>query len=285
MSKIFQAILRDCGIQALHSSPVSGGDINQAYCIVEKGRKSFLKLNDAGRYPGMFRKEAKGLELLKSACGLTVPAVYKSGETFHTQYLLIEWLDRGQAQPDFSVHFGRELARLHQQPQAYFGFEEDNFIGSLPQENTRWDSWHDFYAHCRILPLSHRLHRLGSFSVKDITLAEKLSERFKDIFPDEPPALLHGDLWSGNYLISSDGFAAIFDPAVYFGHREMDIGMSKLFGGFVPGFYEAYHEYYPLETGWQERTELSQLYPILVHAIIFGGHYVRSASEIMEKYA
>jgi len=104
------------------------------------------------------------------------------------------------------------------------------------------------------------------------------------LFPEEPPALLHGDLWSGNFKITTEGEATIFDPAVYYGHREMDIGMTLLFGGFDQRFYEAYHEIYPLEKDWKQRIPLTQLYPLLVHALLFGGHYVESVRRIMKNY-
>jgi fructosamine-3-kinase len=123
-----------------------------------------------------------------------------------------------------------------------------------------------------------------TFSKKDVELAEIVCNNMDDLFPAEPPSLLHGDLWSGNYMVASHGKAAMYDPAVYYGHREMDIGMTRLFGGFDQKFYSAYQETYPLQPGWQQRVELTQLYPVLVHAILFGGHYVSDAREKLVCY-
>jgi len=129
-----------------------------------------------------------------------------------------------------------------------------------------------------------QLFNSNAFSKKDVTAAEKLCEKLNEVLPLEPPALLHGDLWSGNFMVTANGYAAIFDPAVYYGHREMDIGMTKLFGGFDQPFYDAYEEVYPLEKGWKQRLQLAQLYPILVHAILFGGHYIDKAKTILKYY-
>jgi fructosamine-3-kinase len=129
------------------------------------------------------------------------------------------------------------------------------------------------------------LFERGHCSKTDLAAADKFCGQLTTIFPAEPPSLLHGDLWAGNYLIHSAGYAAIYDPAVYFGHREMDIGMTRLFGGFDQRFYAAYDRCYPLEKGWQTRLSVSQLYPILVHAVLFGGHYVSSAMSIIRQTA
>jgi protein-ribulosamine 3-kinase len=180
--------------------------------------------------------------------------------------------------------FGQSLALMHIQPQEYFGLSEYNYIGSLKQNNDQHNEWYSFYTECRIMPLLKKLFEIGSFSSTNIKDAEFFCNRVKDIFPSDPSSLLHGDLWAGNYLISSSGYAAIFDPAVYFGHREMDIGMTKLFGGFDQRFYEAYNETYPLENGWEKRLPITQLYPLLVHAVLFGGHYISEVKHIFSAF-
>ncbi|HET9746271.1 MAG TPA: fructosamine kinase family protein, partial [Chitinophagaceae bacterium] len=144
--------------------------------------------------------------------------------------------------------------------------------------------WSSFYAQCRIIPLVKRLVDEGAISFKDMETAETLCNKLENIFPREPASLLHGDLWAGNYLVHSSGYAAIFDPAVYFGHREMDIGMTRLFGGFDHEFYNVYNQTYPLENGWEQRLPVAQLYPILVHAVLFGGHYCRQAMDIVKRF-
>jgi fructosamine-3-kinase len=244
-----------------------------------------LKLNDDARYPDMFKREAEGLNALRDNSTILVPHVIKNGAVNGQQYLLLEWMEKGKPAKDCREKFGAALAAMHQKEQAYFGFPSDNYIGSLPQQNTRHDTWHLFYANCRILPLAKILFNNGSFDKPHMKSTEQLCNRFSELFPAELPALLHGDLWGGNYMITSSGYAAIYDPAVYYGHREMDIGMTKLFGGFDQQFYQSYQAIYPLESGWQQRLPLAQLYPLLVHAVLFGGHYISSAAATIKQFA
>jgi len=282
-------IVEDCCLTITRFEPVNGGDINRSYCLYSSDKKYFLKVNDANRYPAMFEKEAKGLQALtkelltfEKLATLVVPQVIQYGIAQQQQYLLLEWIEPGKQKSNFWENFGTSLAIMHQQPQPYFGWSADNYIGSLPQFNTQHDSWHLFYSECRIMPLVKKLFDTGVFTKKDISVAELFCKKNGPLFPSEPPALLHGDLWSGNFMITTSGDAAIYDPAVYYGHREMDIGMTKLFGGFDQRFYNAYNEVYPLEKDWQQRLPSTQLYPLLVHAALFGGRYVGSAREIMK---
>jgi protein-ribulosamine 3-kinase len=267
------------GIKITSHRPVHGGDINQAYCL-EGDNKYFLKLNDAGKFPNMFQKEAEGLNALGVAAGLKIPKVIKVGEVEDQQYLLLEWIENESATNSHWINFGQGLAKMHLQRQEYFGWVNDNYIGSLVQVNERCDTWSEFFTQYRILPLVKQLHDRGSFSKTDVAIAERFCLSADTLFPEEPPSLIHGDLWSGNFIITGNNNVALIDPAVYYGHREMDIGMSKLFGGFPQIFYDAYNESYPLENGWNERLKYSQLYPLLVHAVLFGGHYVSQAKQV-----
>jgi fructosamine-3-kinase len=278
-------ILKECGLPGGKLSAVSGGDINKAYCIDTGEQRYFLKLNNAEAFPFMMQKEAAGLTALRNTHTLNVPQVIKTGNTSGKQFLLMEWFDRGPAAKDSMKNFGKALAMLHRIRQEYVGFDTDNYIGSLYQLNTVHTDWYSFYSECRIMPLVNRLFDAGMFAKADLQAAISLTKRLKDFFPDEPPALLHGDLWAGNYFITAGGNAAVFDPAVYYGHREMDIGMTRLFGGFDHSFYTAYHETYPLEKNWEQRLPLTQLYPLLVHAILFGGHYIQQAREIIKQFS
>jgi fructosamine-3-kinase len=237
----------------------------------------------------MFEKEANGLNKLSKKCSLQIPKVIKQGIADDEQYLLLEWIERGIPGKNFWEDFGISLAEMHKKPQAYFGFEEDNFIGSLRQSNASTSSasgtsWGEFYAEERILPLVDKLFVCGHLSKTDKSNAEKLCSKFDFLFPKETPSLLHGDLWSGNFMCAQSGKASIYDPAVYYGHREMDIGMTKLFGGFDKKFYEAYNSFYPMEKGWENRIPLTQLYPLLVHAVLFGGGYIDSSRKIIKDY-
>jgi fructosamine-3-kinase len=279
-----QNIFKSCRLKVQSSERVHGGDINDAYCLLTTGEKYFLKVNDRNKYPGMFEKEAKGLDLLRKNSSFAIPGVINHGIADGKQYLVLEWFDKGPPQKDMWEKFGEGLASMHQQSKEYFGLDDDNYIGSLQQHNDQHGHWSSFYAECRIKPLVKRLVEEGAISLKDMATADKLCNNLKNIFPREPPSLLHGDLWAGNYLVHSSGYAAIYDPAVYFGHREMDIAMTRLFGGFDQRFYKAYNERYPLEKDWEKRLPLAQLYPILVHAVLFGGHYCIRAMDIVKRF-
>lgn len=279
--QILKNIFDECDLTVQRFEQVHGGDINNVYCLFTSQGKYFLKVNDKDKYPAMFEKEASGLDMLRKHSSLIIPQVIKYGECDNKQYLLLEWLEKGSPSQTMWEDFGSALATMHKQPQPYFGLEEDNYIGSLKQKNSPHDEWHSFYTECRIMPLVKILFNSGSYSLADMNNAGFFCKSLNNIFPEELPALLHGDLWAGNFLICSSGNASILDPAVYFGHREMDIGMTKLFGGFDHHFYKAYNETHPLEKGWEKRLEVTQLYPLLVHAVLFGGHYVTATKNII----
>ncbi len=276
-----ETIATTCGLQLSGCKQVAGGDINEAYSLYSNTNKYFLKLNDAQAFPSMFIMEANGLDALRANSNIIVPGVMAKGVAGGRQWLLLQWLEKGAITKNAMEEFGAALAAMHQQPQAHFGWTSNNYIGSLPQINTPHEAWHSFFTLCRIMPVVKILFDAGSFSITDVTAAESFCTHA--LLPEEPASLLHGDLWSGNYMIDASGHAAIFDPAVYYGHREMDLGMTKLFGGFNESFYAAYHEVYPLQPGWQQRLYITQLYPLLVHAVLFGGHYIQSVREIIKK--
>jgi fructosamine-3-kinase len=264
---------------------VSGGDINMAYAWHTASAKYFLKVNDADAFPNMFALEAEGLEALREASSICVPQVLKAGRYGRHQYLLLSWIEAGKPAPDAMEKFGTALALMHQQPQQAFGWHSDNYIGSLKQRNAWQDNWSSFYGSQRIMPLIHMLYGGGLVGTHHVEQSEHFCRRLDQLFPQESPSLLHGDLWSGNYMIADNGYACFYDPAVYCGHREMDIGMTKLFGGFDQKFYSAYNEAYPLQPGWQQRLPIAQLHPLLVHAVLFGGHYVQQALGIIQQFS
>jgi fructosamine-3-kinase len=265
--------------------PAYGGDINSCYKINCQGNNYFLKINDAVKYPQLFEKEAEGLKALSQFSGLTVPSVVYYGSNGRDQYLQLSWIESAKPKEDFWERFGTGLARMHQKAQPFFGWKDDNYIGSLLQHNKPFDNWPEFFVSQRIHPLVKKLVDSRHFSFHDLRLAEKFCLTIKNFFPVETPSILHGDLWSGNFMTAHSGYAAIYDPAVYFGHREMDLGMARLFGGFDSRFFHAYNDIYPLEKDWTERLPVTQLYPILVHAILFGGHYITNAKNIIRRYA
>lgn len=271
-------------VKALKSHPITGGDINNAYRIEAEEGNYFLKVNDAAQHPELFEKEARGLQALAATNAVNTPNIIKVGEAEGMQYLLADWTQPATATPQSQLEFGRQLATLHKQPQEYFGFAEDNYLGTWLQPNTPADNWCAFYSQNRILPLMRSLADKGIITKTTLTSTDNFCGEIDNIFPAEKPALLHGDLWGGNYITLENGTTVIIDPAVYCGHREMDIAMSRLFGGFSQLFYEGYNEIYPLLNGWEGRQKYAQLYPLLFHAWAFGGGYINRVKNILAEF-
>jgi fructosamine-3-kinase len=263
---------------------VGGGSINAAYRLSYAGKSFFLKYNDASRFPQMFEKEALGLKLLTESKSLRIPQIIGHGGNGQTSFLLLEFIAQGQPDKQFWEDFGHGLASLHRNTHTTFGLDHSNYIGSLKQDNTVETSWVDFFIRQRLQPQLKLAKQQALLSTTILSDFEKLFKLLPSLFPEEAPALLHGDLWSGNFLCSATGEAVLIDPAVYYGHREMDIGMSKLFGGFYPHFYDTYNEVWPMEKGWQQRVDLCNLYPLLVHVNLFGGAYARQLEGSLGKY-
>lgn len=270
--------------QILNSSSVSGGSINKAIKLITTCGDFFVKLNSASRFPNMFEVEAKGLKILKGSNEIFIPEVIVHGQERDQQYILMEYVEPGRTITNFWEDFGHSLARLHKHSHSCFGLDHDNYIGSLPQANTARDKWLDFFIEMRLQPQIKMAKNSGLLSNGHLQHFEGLFKELPHIFPQEPPSLLHGDLWSGNYMVSPKGKACIMDPAVYYGHREMDLGMTQLFGGFQRDFYIAYNEEYPLEIGWERRLNICNLYPLMVHVNLFGRSYVSQVENIIQRF-
>jgi fructosamine-3-kinase len=266
------------------SRMLGGGSINEA-CRLKFGAESFFaKWNLASHYPGMFETEARGLELLEASQTLALPRVIGTGEADKYAFLVLSFVSQGSTGVNFWSKFGRGLARLHQHAADQFGLDHDNYIGSLRQYNKQTDDWPTFFVEQRIEPQLRLATESGLADRALLRDFEKLASKIESIFPPEPASLLHGDLWSGNFLCNSQGEPVLIDPAVYYGHREMDIGMTKLFGGFDRHFYNSYNEEWPMEGGWQQRTDLCNLYPLLVHVNLFGGSYLMQVKSIVRRF-
>lgn len=268
------------------STAVSGGDINQAAkCTLSSGRIVFVKFH-RNAPENMFLAESKGLQLLKTHApnDVIVPEVLSQPEK-NSEALVLEWIETGSSDQQTHKQLGQGLAQIHQKSQSSFGLSHDNFIGKLPQSNTKHSTWAEFYFEERLKPQIQMAVNRGLLSKKESDQAELIASKLDSIYPHEPPALLHGDLWGGNYMVNQSGKPVLIDPAVYYGHREMDIAFTQLFGGFPRDFYRAYEEVYPLQPGFNERKDLSNLYPVLVHTNLFGGHYSRQAKSMLKKYA
>lgn len=265
-------------------SALGGGSINHALRLRSSAGDFFLKWNDAHLYPGMFEAEARGLGLLTASNKIKIPKVIASGKTGTYTWLLLEFISSGKERQDFWEDFGQSLASLHSQTSRSFGLDHDNYIGSLSQSNKQHPGWSDFFIEERLQIQSRLARDAGLLDSTTSRKLEHLYKRMDDIFPQEPPSLIHGDLWSGNFMVGDDGHVCLIDPAVYYGHREMDIAMTKLFGGFHFNFYGAYTKSRPLEAGWQSRVDICNLYPLMVHLNLFGKGYLGSIERTLEKF-
>jgi fructosamine-3-kinase len=260
-----------------------GGSINDAYQFSFGDEKYFLKLNSAKEFPGMMQAEAKGLEILSKSEALKIPAVILQSEADGKQFLVLEYLERKSADAVYYYEAGRKLTALHRNSHEKFGLDHDNYMGSIPQQNKQYGNWNDFFIEQRLEPLLKQSIDARSLPSAIHKNFETLYKKLDGILPKEKPALLHGDLWSGNIMNTSRG-PCIYDPAVYYGHREVDISMTKLFGGFDADFYKGYNDEFPLEKEWESRTDIFNLYPLLVHVLLFGGGYAGDVSKIMRRF-
>jgi fructosamine-3-kinase len=254
--------------------PVSGGCINNATKIITNYGNFFLKWN-INASEKMFETEVKGLELLRKSKTIYIPQLIAHDHN----YLMMEFIEKEPPSNILWEEFGRDLSELHKVSNINFGLDHNNFIGSLSQDNKQQLRWSDFFINQRIIPQLS----MGDFSPDFIRDFDKLFLKIDALFLDEPSSLLHGDLWNGNFIFLNNK-TALIDPAVYFGSREMDIAMSKLFGGFHDQFYSSYNENYPLSEGWQERIDICNLYPLLVHVNLFGGGYYSQVKTILNRF-
>ena len=277
---------RALGQQVIASTPLSGGDINEAFELrLADGQSVFLKSNAQAALE-MFAREARGLDFLRAAGALRIPRVLAcSAENEQPSFLLLEFVRPAAPCPGFDEQLGRGLAALHRFGAPGFGWPESNFIGRLPQANAMHPTWAEFY---RVERLEAQLRTAVDARRAPPALArdfERLFSRLPALVGEpEPAARLHGDLWGGNLHIDERGAPCLIDPAVYGGHREMDLAMMQLFGGFGARVFSAYAEAFPLSPGHRERVALYQLYPLLVHLNLFGGSYLSSVQRAVQQY-
>lgn len=285
--KLPEAILRRVenvsGAEVVGTASVSGGCISNAARVELAGREpAFLKWGVTREHsPALFAEEARSLALIAETETLRVPRVLDQHSAEGYAWLLLEWLEPGGRSARSQALLGERLAALHRSSAEQFGWPADNFIGSLPQSNRAHDSWPEFWREERLLP---QLQRAGArLTNVDRRRLEQLADRTDEILGDvatEPPSLLHGDLWSGNLHIMADGTPAVIDPASYYGHREVDLAMSRLFGGFSDEFYRAYQRAWPSVAGLDKRMAMYQLYYLLVHVNLFGGGYTSQTMSV-----
>lgn len=265
--------------------PVSGGSINHAARLDTSWGVYFLKANDSFLYPQMFEKEARGLDALKQTGHITIPEVIFTGEEDGLSFMILRFVESKPRASDFWEKFGQALAKIHRHTSAHFGYEENNFIGSLVQCNKKHNKWTDFFIEERLEKQLSQAIQNGKMNSGDTNLFRNIYLKIESLFSEEEPAFLHGDLWNGNFMTGNSGEPCLIDPAVYFGHREMDLAMTHLFGGFDEAFYNSYQSEFPLAPGFDERIDLCNLYPLMVHLNLFGGSYLSQVKNIVKRFS
>ncbi len=285
MATLESAIEACTGRPVQHRRAIGGGDVGQSFeVLLSDGQRCFVKHYPRGpEGVDMAGCEARGLAWLgEPGC---IAVARPLGASADGRTLVLEWVDSAPCAADHDERLGLGLAALHAAGAPAFGLAERGCIGSLPQDNTSEPSWCDFYRERRLRPQLRMARDAGLIDASSMRRAEGLLMRLEELFgTDEPPARLHGDLWSGNAMTDEAGAPCLIDPAAYGGHREMDLAMMRLFGGFSRRTFEAYDEAFPLAPGSADRIALCQLYPTLVHVNLFGGGYVASYEAIVRRY-
>jgi fructosamine-3-kinase len=271
-------------VKISESSPVGGGCINKAYSLNTNLGRFFIKYNSAVLYPGMFEKEAAGLKLLSETKTIEIPIVISAVESDNYSFLLLQFIENATPGKHFWNDFGTKMADLHGNTSDYFGLENDNYIGSLIQNNKPHPDFISFFISQRLEPQLKEAYNIGTFSQSETRFFDSLFNNLHNIIPIEKPALIHGDLWNRNFMVTAAGSPCLIDPAVYYSHREADIAMTQLFGGFQPEFYQAYNRAWPMEKEWQKRMDIFNLYPLLVHVNLFGGGYANQVLQIIRQF-
>lgn len=281
MNEMQEKLEKELHQKVVFYTSLGGGCIGNALKVVtENGNQYFVKSYENSK---MHQAEANGLNELKTANAIRIPRVLK----FNDDFIFLEYIESAPPVADFSLKFGRQFAQLHRTRGNYYGYFEDNYIGSTDQINLpQNDNWAEFFLENRLM-FQFRLAEKNGYSNSQLKEGMKnIEKNIENILEgsDEYPTLLHGDLWGGNYISDQRGNPCLIDPAVYFGHREADLAMTKLFGGFDPEFYKSYYEEYPLKEGWEYRENLYKLYHVLNHLNLFGTAYLSQAIHIVTSY-
>jgi protein-ribulosamine 3-kinase len=274
-------------VTRLNMAPIGGGSINQTFQLTTGGgQKFFCKINDAQTFPDLFVKEKRGLEAIGETSVIKVPNVIYCGQQGAQQVLLLEWIEPGATNKAFWKSFGEGLAALHKISHTHFGGAEDNYMGSVPQQNKWEQNWTDFFIHHRLQPRVQQCRHKDLLTANHTKGFEKVCQRLSQIFSeDSKPCMVHGDLWSGNFMCNTQAQPVLIDPATYFGHRSVDLGMTTLFGGFDPLFYEAYHHHFPLPANYKEQWKTANLYPLLIHLLLFGKSYLPKIEQTLHDFS
>ncbi|MEN0006581.1 MAG: fructosamine kinase family protein [Bacteroidota bacterium] len=264
---------------------VHGGSINEALSIQLGKDIFFLKYNTASKAHAMLQAECMGLDHLAATNCIKTPEIILLDQVDRYSFLVLEFIDTIASTTKFELTFAQQLAALHQQTNTYFGLDHSNYIGLLEQQNNQHSNWISFYTQERLSPQFESALAQRYFDRNATQLFERFCQNLNELIPAEQPSLIHGDLWSGNFLCNLHEEPILIDPAIAYAHREMDIAMSLLFGGLSDRFYHAYHEAFPMAPGWENRMAIFQLYYLLVHVNLFGHSYVPEVLRILQKYA
>ena len=257
-----------------------------AFCTLAKmgvpGRQKIIKWGPTKTSDSFLESEFIGNANIAATGTIGVPAENFFGRIHEHSVHCRQWIDEEERTSKFWEDLGRKLARMHRKPVHQCGWDRDNFIGTLEQHNVHTTSWTEFFMEYRLKHLARSYPRV--FGAEVMNALDALHAKMDTLYPSQSPSLLHGDLWSGNILCGSGQRVFLVDPSVYRGNREMDLAMSCLFGGFDDDFYAAYGEEYPLERGWRERVDLWNLYPLMVHSVLFGGRYVEQFRKCLNRF-
>lgn len=282
MMKIKEKLESILNEDILNFSSISGGCIGDSQIVLTKSNKYFLKTYPNNRSK-LLQCEANGLAEINKTNSIKTPKVIDVNNDF----LLLEFVEEGRKNSQTMSDFGIELAIMHKHTSESFGFYEDNFIGANIQKNINLkNNWVEFYWEERLV-FQYKLAEKNGYTDSDFrSRFNKLSKNINSILNDsiENPSLIHGDLWSGNYLVDNNSKVVLIDPAVYYGHREAELGMTLLFGGFSSDFYNAYDEEFPLEKNWKYRIDLYKLYHLMNHLNLFGNSYYSQVQSAINKY-
>lgn len=265
----------------VHLEPVSGGCICDNYAVLtQSGQKLFIKTQPPTVSEQLFPREAQGLEALRDCGALRVPEVYH----IDSRFLALEYIAPGDPAPSFWPHLAEGLATIHRIPRKRFGFTADNFCGSTPQPNPQYEDGYRFFGEQRLRYQGEIARRANRITAGDMDQLEKVITRLVEWIPEQKPALIHGDLWSGNIYCASSGEPVLIDPACYWGWREADIAMTRLFGALPRTFYNSYQQCYPMPDGWEQRLDLYNLYHLLNHLNLFGSAYLGQVKSSLARF-
>ncbi|GAC1425121.1 MAG: fructosamine kinase family protein [Flavisolibacter sp.] len=268
-----------------HAQRVSGGSINECYRIHTLKQAFFCKHNSASKFPLLFIKEKDALECINSSGYIKTPKVLDCFEEENRQFLLLEWIEEGPRNKAFWVQFGEELAAMHLMKGTDFGWRENNYIGSVEQNNTYSNNWILFFMNQRLIPLAEKCLELHLLEKRHFQQFEHLWKVMPVVFDsNEQPFLVHGDLWNRNFLCNYQSQPYLIDPAIYYGHPSLDMGMTDLFKGFGQEFYRAYQYHRPFQPNYKEQWNICNLYPLLIHLFLFGSSYKNPIEAILNKF-